>query len=182
MEQVPGGTFVQIGEAAPPDWFARMYQSAGGGQRPKIAQSFPGLSAFLSEAEVFWDRSERGRLDSGDFIVADATGQDVPVTATAVALNGRRFLVIQRAAGFEDRRQVLQRAREQALTHEQIIRKVDSLRRPLVTLVRLADELARPALSEQQREQVLGIKGHLQTMSGVLDELPRLPGKAARKT
>jgi hypothetical protein len=47
--------------------------------------------------------------------------------------------------------------------------------------VRLADDLARPVLSDSQREQVSGIKDHLQTMSGVLDELPKLPATASRK-
>jgi hypothetical protein len=181
MEQVPGGMFTQIGEAAPPEWFSRLYRTAGRGQPPTIAQSFPGLSSFLSEAEAFWDRQDGGRLDSGDFLIADASGREVPIAATAVALNGRRFLVIQRAAGFEDRQLLLQRAREQALRHEQVIKKVDSLRRPLATLVQLADELARPALSDRQREQVSSLKDHLLTMSGVLDELPRLPRAATRK-
>jgi hypothetical protein len=181
MEQVPGGTFRQIGDAPPPEWFTRLYRTAGRERRPTLAQSFPGLSSFLSDAEAFWDRHDGGRLDSGDFLIADASGRDVPITATAVALKGRRFLVIQRAADFEDRQLLFQRAREQALRHEQVIKKVDSLRRPLATLVRLADELARPALSGHQREQVTGIKDHLQTMSGVLDELPRLPKAATRK-
>jgi hypothetical protein len=181
MEQGPGGTFLQIGDAPPPEWFTRIYRTAGR-EHPTIAQSFPGLSSFLSEAEAFWDRqSDGGRLDSGDFLIADASGRDVPITVTAVALKGRRFLVIRREAGFEDRQHILQLAREQALRHEGVIRKVDSLRPPLATLVRLADELARPALTDRQREQVSGIKDHLQTMSEVLDGLPKLPKAATRK-
>jgi hypothetical protein len=181
MEQVPGGTFLQIGDAPPPEWFTRLYRTAGRERRPTLAQSFPGLSSFLSEAEAFWDRQDGGRLDSGDFLVADASGQDVPITATAIAMKRRRFLIIQRAAGFEDRQLLFQRAREQALRHEQVIKKVDSLRRPLATLVRLADELARPALSGPQRERISGIKHHLQTICGVLEELPKLPRAATRK-
>jgi hypothetical protein len=181
MEQVPGGTFVQIGDAPPPEWFTRIYRTAGGGRRPKIAESFPGLSAFLHEAEAFWGSHDEGRLDSGDFMITDDSGRELPITAIAITLKGRRFLVIQLTAGFEDRQRILQRAREQALTHEQVIRKVHSLRRPLALLVRLADDLARPVLSDGQREQVSGIKDHLQTMSGVLDELPKLPATASTK-
>jgi hypothetical protein len=181
MEQVPGGTFIQIGDAPPPEWFTRIYRTAGGGRRPTIEQSFPGLSAFLHEAETFWKSHDDGRLDSGDFMVPDGSGRDLPISATAIRLKGRRFLVLQLTAGFEDRQGILQRAREQALAHEQVIRKVHSLRRPLSTLVRLADELAGPVLSDRQREQVSGIKDHLQTMSGVLEELPKLPGTASRK-
>jgi hypothetical protein len=181
MEQVPGGTFVQIGDAPPPEWFTRIYRDTGRGTRPTLAHSFPGLSAFLPEAEAFWERHDAGRLDSGDFVIADPSGPEVPVIATAVSLKGRRFLVIQRAPGFENLQHVLQLAREQALRHEQVIRKVDSLRRPLAALVRLADELARPALSDRQREQVAGLKDQLQTMSGLLDELPKMPKAATRK-
>jgi hypothetical protein len=181
MEQMPGGTFLQIGDAPPPEWFSRIYRDSGRGRRPTLAQSFPGLSSFLSEAEAFWKSQDAGRLDSGDFVVADPSGQEVPISATAVSLKGRRFLVIQRAAGFEDRQFILQRAREQGLRHENVIRKVDSLRRPLATLVRLADALARPGLSDRQREQVTGLQDQLHTMSDLLEGLPKLPKAATRK-
>lgn len=181
MEQVPGGTFVQIGDAPPPEWFTRIYRDAGRGRRPTLAESFPGLASFISEAETFWTGNDAGRLESGEFMVADPPGPQLPVAATALALKGRRFLVIQRAAGFDDKQRILQRAREQALAHEQVIKKVDSLRRPLAQLVRLADELARPALTGRQREQVSGIRDNLDTLSGLLDELPKLPKAATRK-
>jgi hypothetical protein len=182
MEQVPGGAFVQIGAVAPPPWFDRIYRDAGQGGRPTVAQAFPVLATFLSEAEAFWERHETGRLDSEDFVISEGSGEPLPVAATAVALKGRRFLVIQRAAGFEDRQRILQRARDQALAHEQVIKHVHSLRRPVAALVRLAGELAGTELSGAQRDQMSGIRSHLDTISRLLDGLPTLPqGASPRK-
>lgn len=179
MEQVSGGTFLQIGDAAPPPWFARIYRDAGLGQRPTIAQAFPMLATFLSDAEAFWNRRDTGRLDSGDFVITEGSDEPLPVAATAIALNGRRFLIIQRAPGFEDRQRMLQRAREQALAHEQVIKHVHSLRRPVTMLERLAGELAGMGLSGPQRERMTGIRDHLDTISRVLDGLPRVPQGAS---
>jgi hypothetical protein len=182
MEQVSAGTFRQIGDVPPPPWFARIYRKAAQGQRPTVAQAFPVLATFLSEAEAFWSRHETGRLDSGDFVITEGSEEPLPVAATAIALNGRRFLIIQRAAGFEDRQRILQRAREQALAHEQVIKHVQSLRRPVTVLERLAGELADTELSGPQRERMTGMRDHLDTISRVLDGLPTLPeGAAPRK-
>lgn len=179
MEQVSGGTFLQIGDAPPPPWFARIYRDAGQGGRPTVAQAFPVLATFLSEAEAFWNGHDTGRLDSGDFEIIEESGDPLAVTATAVVLNGRRFLVIQRAAGFEDRQRILQRAREQALAHEQVIKHVQSLRRSVTMLERLAGELAGTELSGPQSERMTGMRDHLDTISRVLDGLPTLPEGAA---
>jgi hypothetical protein len=182
MEQVPQGAYVQIGDAPPPPWFDQIYRDAGQGRRPTLAQAFPAMAPFLSEAETFWKDHGSGRLESGDVQIVEASGRELSIAATAVAMNGRRFLLIQRAPAFDERQRILQRAREQALTHEGVIKAVQSLRRPLATLVRLVSDLSSTELSDRQREQLTGIRDHLGEMGRVLEDLPRAPeGAAPRK-
>lgn len=181
MERLTGGVFMRIGDQPPPSWFVHTFRAAGHGQPVTLSQAFPVLDTFLSEAEEFWERSADSRLESEALIVNDASGEQLPLSATAVAVKGRHFLLMQRLTRFADRQQILQRAREQALAHEDVIKRIQSMHRPVATLARLTDELARMELTGQQREQMVSITTQVETLRRLLDELPQMPrGSSAR--
>jgi uncharacterized coiled-coil DUF342 family protein len=94
-------------------------------------------------------------------------------------MQGRHFLLIQRVAGFDERQRVLQRAREQALTHEALVKKIDALRQPLSKLSSLARELAGSNLDETQRGTMTRASAELETVRNLVDELPKLPPGAS---
>ena len=165
----------------PPAWFVATFHSAGTKEPVTLLQAFPVLDAFMSEAEIFWEQNTDGRLEGEAFVVTGTSGENLPLAAIAVAMSGRRFLLLQRVAGFDDRQHILQRARERALEYEALVKRVDQLRRPVAALSKLAGELAEAASSGQQQAHVSGIAREAESLRKLVDELPRMPsGTSAR--
>lgn len=172
LEQLPGG-FVQITAGPLPPWFVRAFRTADDGQHVTLLDALPALDAFLAEAGAFWDRSTEGRLAGEPFLVTDAPDHEVPVAATAVKFAGRRILLLQPDAGYAERQHTLQRAREQALAHEQVVRRIQDLHRPLAQLARLADQLSATELDASQRATIAAITDQVKALRQVVDDLPR---------
>jgi hypothetical protein len=173
LEQLPGG-FVQITAGSLPPWFVRAFRTAEDGQHVTLLDALPALDAFLVEANAFWDGATEGRLAGEPFLVTDGPNHEIPVTATAVKFGGRRILLLQPDAGYTERQHVLQRAREQRLAHEQVVRRIQDLQRPIAQLARLSDQLSATALSDDQRAMAGGIAAQVTTVGGILDDLLRL--------
>lgn len=181
LERLPGGAMFQVGDQPPPSWFVETFHNVDPRQPVTLVQAFPVLDSFLSEAEVFWERTVYGRLEGEAFVVNGAGGENLPLATVAVAMNGRRFLLIQRVAGFDDRQHILQRARERALEHDEVVKRIQSMHRPMATLARLAGELAGMELGEPQRKHIASLTTEVETLRKLLDELPKMPpGASAR--
>lgn len=174
LEQLPGG-FVQITAGSLPPWFVRAFRTAEDGQHVTLLDALPALDAFLVEANAFWDRATEGRLAGEPFLVTDGPSHEIPVTATAVKLGGRRILLLQPDAGYTERQHILQRAREQALAHDRVVRQIQDLHRPVAQLARQCDQLLTTELSDDQRAMVGGIAAQVTAVRGILDDLPRAP-------
>ena len=172
LEQLPGG-FVQITAGSLPPWFVRAFRTAEDGQHVTLLDALPALDAFLAEANAFWDRATEGRLAGEPFLVTDEPDHEMPVTATAVKFGGRRILLLQPEAGYTERQHILQRAREQALAHERVVRRIQDLHPPIAQLVRQCDQLLTTELSDDQRAMVGGIAAQVATVREILDDLPR---------
>jgi hypothetical protein len=172
LEQLPGG-FVQITAGSLPPWFVRAFRTAEDGQHVTLLDALPALDAFLVEANAFWDRATEGRLAGEPFLVTDGPSHEIPVTATAVKLGGRRILLLQPEAGYTERQHILQRAREQALAHERVVRRIQDLHRPIAELARQCDQLSTTEVSDDQRAMVGGIAAQVATVREILDDLPR---------
>ena len=176
LERVHGGAFRQLSTEPSPSWFSEAFSNVLEGGPVTLTEAFPVLDPFLSEAEVFWSRTAFGRLDGEAFVVGDPGGRNLPLVTVAVALEGRHFLLIHRVAGFDDRQQILQRARERALEHEQVVKRLDGMRRPFERLTRLAGELDTAELADPQRTRLASLRTELGAIGQVLDQLPKLPG------
>lgn len=174
LERQPGGAFRQIG-GEPPSWFVDAMNNTDPGAAVTVVQAFPVLESFLAEADAFWRKTAYGRLEGEAFVVTDASGRNLPVAPIAVVMEGRHFLLLHRAAGFDERQRVLQRAREQALGQEKLVRQIDDLRRPVARLGNAVNDLKKQPLSEVQAAAVAGILKELEALVAKLDELPRLP-------
>jgi len=112
LERLEGG-FVVVGDGPLPPWFVRVFIHAQDhSPRVTLTDVFPVLDTFLSEADLFWDRTGEGRLTSEAFVVTDSLGDELPIVATAVGRKLRRFLLMQPDAAFPERQRLLQRARE----------------------------------------------------------------------
>ena len=172
LEQLPGG-FVQITAGSLPPWFVRAFRTAEDGHHVTLLDALPALDAFLVEASAFWDRATEGRLAGEPFLVTDGPNHEISVTATAVKLGGRRILLLQPEAGYTERQHILQRAREQALAHDRVVRRIQDLHRPIAELARQCDQLLTTEVSDDQRAMVGGIAAQVATVREILDDLPR---------
>jgi hypothetical protein len=183
LERFEGGAFRQVGDAPTPEWFTEALRDAAAGAPVTLLEAFPLLDGFLSEADTFWRQMAHGRLEGEAFVVAGPGGRNLPLATTAVAMDGRHFLIIQRVSGFDDRQQILQRAREQALSHEQVVKRIDGLRPPFGRLARLVSELgAAGGLTDAHRVLLDAAEAELGTLGQVLDDLPKPPpGRHARR-
>ena len=182
LERLEGG-FVRVGSDPLPPWFVRVFIKAqGGGPTLTLTDAFPVLDSFLAEAEQFWDRTGEGRLTSEAFMATDSLGDELAIVAIAVGRNLRRYLLMQPDASFPERQRVLQRAREQALAHEQVVRQIQELRPPVTTLARVAADLARSAATDEGRAQIEKLTTPIGTLQRILAELPQRARGASPKT
>lgn len=100
-----------------PQWFAR-FRPGVLSAPPKIqpALGSPFLENFLAEAEGFWDSGREGRLRSGMWTEPGPLGDDFHLEASAVSLDGRRFLLIEdQTPVYSERQAVFQKARSSKL-------------------------------------------------------------------
>lgn len=180
LERQPGGAFRQIG-GEPPLWFTETMRNTDPGGAVTVVQAFPVLEAFLEEADGFWRKTAYGRLEGEAFVVTDTSGRNLPVAPIAIVMDARYFLLLHRAAGFDERQRVLQRAREQALGQEKLVKQIDGLRRPISRLAGFAADLGTQPLSEAQAAAVTSILKEVETLKALLEELPKLPAASSAR-
>ena len=65
----------RLGEPEPPAWFVDTFHEVDPSQPVTLLQAFPILDAFLSEAEIFWERRIDGHLSSEPIVVTEAGGE-----------------------------------------------------------------------------------------------------------
>jgi len=106
---------------AVPQWLAR-FRPGVLSAPPKIERALgsPFLENFLSDAEGFWTSGREGRLRSGLWTEPGPLGDDFHLEASAVSLEGRRFLLIEDLTpSYPERQSMLQRARSSKLAERE---------------------------------------------------------------
>jgi hypothetical protein len=164
-ERLPDSSFVAV--TPPPKWLTQFLVAATDGGPVTIAQAFPYLDSFLSDAETFWQDGTESPLVSGPFTVAGQT-EEVLLRASALNVGVHSLLVLARLRGDADVRPLLQHARENALEHERIVKHLDALKEPLKTLSRLTRELLETDLTSAQRALAEGINVASVRVQGVV--------------
>ena len=156
LERLPDGPLYLFGDA--PSWFTNLYGDADGDQPVGLAEAFPFLDGFLSDAGRFWWKDSPGRLRSGPCAATDRSGQEYFFEVSALSVDQRRFLLIELLNGFDDTRKVLQAARENALVHERFVSTTRALAKPIQTVMNAADSLLASDLTPAQRDLVEKIR------------------------
>lgn len=178
LERLPGGSFVRLGEAEPPRWSTRLLPAAGD-ETGAIEQTVPFLESFLPDAEETWRAGGETPLRSDPFTVTDPSG-DVALVASALVVADRCFLIVESPYGFEERRQALQTAREQALAHEEHLRSTGALLTTVEATQQLTRQLATSGLTPEQQDLVAGIGQRLASLSSSIASLAPLPKGVSR--
>lgn len=173
LERMPDYTYAPV--TPPPAWFRHILPLTDVSGPLTLAGVLPYLERFLSEAESFWREGTRRSLVSGTF-AAPGGSEEVLLRACALNLGPRSLLVLERLRGQEEVRDILQKARENKLEHEQLLRRVESLRSPVASMSRLTSELVQTGLTSAQRELVEGITAALTRIDAIASEvLPQKP-------
>lgn len=123
VERLPDHTFIVIGTT--PAWFTWLYaDAAANSQRLRLNLTSPFLENFLVDAEIFWQESRPGLLKSGSWEEKGPSGKEDHLEAAALCLGERKILLIQLlGVAHEERRRLLQIAREKALLQNQLIKE-----------------------------------------------------------
>jgi hypothetical protein len=170
LEQLPAGGFSRTPDASEPAWFVQAFQQAAHDEPLSLLDVFPVLDAFLQDAENLWCSGTDGRADSEPFVITDDAGHELPIAATALAVGGRRYLVMQPAVAFKDAQRLLQTARDQSLAHERLVRQLQALQKPIAILGRLVGDRTfatdGPRAADAVRQQV-------DILRGLAGELPQ---------
>jgi hypothetical protein len=177
LERRDGG-FARVGDYPLPPWFVRVFIQAQN-EGVTLTSVFPVLDTFLSEADQFWESIGEGRLSSEAFIASDSLGEELAIVATAVGFRGRRFLLLQPDVSFPERRRILQRAREDALEHERLVRQIQELRKPVASLAELAAGLAAGPSTDAHPTQIERIRSDVSTLQRIVGDLPQGPRGAS---
>jgi hypothetical protein len=163
LERLPDHTFMAL--SPPPPWVRHALTSADAGQPLTLANAFPFLDRFLTEADAFWRGGSTDPLGSASF-VAPGAEDDVLLRAWALNLGPRSVLVLERLKGEADTRQMLQKSRDNKLQQERLERQIEAMKGPLDSIASLLARLRESELDEAQRQLVDQMGKALTRMQG----------------
>lgn len=177
VERLADWRFQMVGES--PAWLEAALDTAPAGSRHTLAGALPFLDHFLPQADAAWHDLGDAHAESGPF-VATIGGEDALLRATALTLDRRSLLVIERLTGDADTRPILQKAREQALATEQLTRLAAGVRAPAAAIARVAAELAAAELPPAERALVDALAAASAQLQAVAETLPKPHSKGRR--
>jgi signal transduction histidine kinase len=139
VERLKDGSFRVISTI--PAWFTWLYSEAvTNPQQVQFNQTSPFLENFLVEAEAFWQEAQPGLLKSGMWEEKGPSGKEDHLEAAAICLGERKILLIQLlGVAHEERRRLLQVAREKSLLQNQLFKEIQKKE---ILLHCIAQELA----------------------------------------
>lgn len=123
IERLPDDSYTVIGET--PAWFVWLYTDAAANpQQLRMELTSPFLENFLVDAEAFWQAGRPGLLKSGSWEEKGPAGKEDHLEAAALCLGERRILLLQLLGiAHEERRRLLQIAREKSLLQNQLLKE-----------------------------------------------------------
>ncbi len=161
-----------------PGWLASAFAAAPTAV-PTLGDTLPFLDHFLMQAEEVWHEGHPASGSSEPF-VATVNGTEVLLRAVAIAQHERRLIVLQRLTGAADVRPMLQRARDQALELERLVRRVGTLHGPAAAIDRHIKALLTTALSPEQQSLVEQLRQASADTNDALADLPQPPHSRPR--
>ena len=154
MERSDAETFRLIGTV--PDWSRRFFPKVTSGQKELRPQkTFLFLENFLIDAESFWIENSTGRLKSGTLVEVDLLGSECAIEASALCLGEKKILLLKLlGTAYEERRALLQKARENTLIRDYLEEEV---RRRTADIRRREEEIAlRLVWASESRDKETG--------------------------
>ncbi len=107
-----------------PGWYRDSWGEGGPGPL-QAPDRYPFLSNFLIDARQFWDSGRQGTLESGAWVEQLRGDETLHLEAFAVNQKLRRLLLLQvLGPAFQERVDLLQKARENSLVHSRLIKEI----------------------------------------------------------
>ena len=176
VERLSDGLFQLLTPA--PAWLERAFEAAPAGARASIDGAFPFLEDVVHQARAAW-RTDGTPQSFGPF-AAPVGGDELLLRATALVVDGRTLLVVERLQGVADARPMLQKARERMLEGEDLVRKVHALHPPAVTIDKTIASLRAAALPADQQALVTALYEANERLRDALAKLPPPPARQRR--
>jgi hypothetical protein len=177
IERQPNGQF-QLLTPAPP-WLEKAFDRAPAGGRATLDGAFPFLEDVVHQALGAWQAGPHASMVFGPFS-ATVEGDELLLRATALTIDGRTLLVIDRLIGAADTRPLLQKARERMLESESLVRAVTALHAPVAAVDRTATALTGSALSADQRALADALGRAVGELKSAVARLPAPPSRRRR--
>ena len=179
FERLADGKFRTLGTA--PDWLEAALGVTPRDAPNEGAGALPFLDHFLPQAEAAWHERRGARAGSGSFTV-EVAGEEALMRATALTVERRSLLLIERLVGDNDTRPLLQKAREQMLAAEQLARQAAAVHAPALAIGRVAAELAAADLGPGHKALVDALNAASAQLQTAADALPKPPSRGRRSS
>ena len=179
FERLPNGAFLPVTPL--PVWLAAALDAGLHAPHQSLGEALPFLDGFMPDAETAWRQGPEARAESGSFVTT-FEGAEILLRAVALTIDERAVLVIGRLAGIADARPFIQKARDQKLAHELLVRQIAALRPQHAALTHATDQLSQTDLSDDQRAAVAKLSNALDLVRASLDSLPTPPERTRRGT
>ncbi len=152
-----------------------------GALRPSLWSPF--LESFLLEAEDFWSDGGDGLLKSGPWLEIGPDEREIHLEATALRVGERPVLLVQELGeSYSERRDLLQKARENSLNYQRLFREIQmkevllhcivhDLAGPLTGVKGLFSLLALEQLSEAGQRRLKIGEDAAQRLEGLINDI-----------
>ena len=178
VERLPNSLYHLVTPA--PAWLAGAFEEKATGSQRSLGATLPFLDHFLDQAGAAWNRAPDGKAESGPF-AATVSGEDVLLRATAITMQTRPLLIIERLTGDADTRPILQKAREHLLDREQLARQAAAVHAPAAAIDKAIKELSEFELEADVGAVVSRLQQASRVLQGAIAPLP-VPAPKGRRT
>ena len=162
-----------------PDWLAQTFDMAIVSAPGRIDGALPFLDHFLHQADAVWREGPPAAVSSGPFVTT-IKREEILINARAMTVLDRHLLAIERLTGTADTRPILQKAREQLLDHEQLVRRIGEVQAPAAAVDRGIKQLLDSTLPPEQRAIIDAIDRANTQVQSILATLPSPPRQHRR--
>lgn len=178
VERLPNTLYHLVTPA--PAWLSGAFAEAAQGSQRSLGAALPFLDHFLEQADAAWHRAPDGKAESGPF-AATVGGEDLLLRATAITVQKRPLLIIERLTGDADTRPILQKAREHLLDREHLERQAGAVHAPAAAIAKAVAALDATSADPEVRTALDSLRAALSQLQAVVSVLPA-PAPKGRRT
>ncbi|MEO8484330.1 MAG: hypothetical protein ABI634_19130 [Acidobacteriota bacterium] len=169
LERLPNHMFHLL--TPEPRWLSGAFEAAPAGERNMLAGAFPFLDDFLRQASGAWQAGPHASLVSGPF-AATVDEDDLLIRASALTVNGRAILVLERLVGAADTGPVLRKARQHMLESELLAREASKIHAPAEAISEAVKQLQSSSIAEDQQPAITRLADAIAALTHIAAGLP----------